>query len=259
MSDPIDAAELPCSAAEAKQRIADNWQRVRDDVAVAAEAAGRAANDIRIVGVCKYVDAEITSWLVDAGCRDLGENRPQALEQKVAWFQEHRPDIAAAIQWHQIGHLQRNKVRRLLAASPLIHSINSERLLDEVTAEANRQEAVVEVLIEVNVSGEAAKTGLSPAELPDLVRRFLAKQNASPGRNRVRILGLMAMAGWGTDVQKARPQFEHLRELRDSLATHTNLTLGELSMGMSGDYDAAIAEGATMVRIGSSLFQGLLN
>src|SRR5690554_3324417 len=116
MSDPIDAAELPCSAAEAKQRIADNWQRVRDDVAVAAEAAGRAANDIRIVGVCKYVDAEITSWLVDAGCRDLGENRPQALEQKVAWFQEHRPDIAAAIQWHQIGHLQRNKVRRLLAA-----------------------------------------------------------------------------------------------------------------------------------------------
>ncbi len=258
MIDPIDPAKLPCSAAEAKQRIADNWQRVRRDVATAAEAAGRAASEVRIVGVCKYVDAEITSWLVDAGCHDLGENRPQALDQKVAWFAEHRPDIAAAIDWHQIGHLQRNKVRRLLAASPLIHSINSERLLNEVTAEAQRREAAVEVLIEVNVSGDAAKTGLSPAELPDLVERFLAKQNASPASGRVRIVGLMAMAGWGTDPHEARPQFARLRELRDSLATRTNLALPELSMGMSGDYDAAIAEGATMVRIGSSVFDGLL-
>lgn len=259
MIDPINVTQLPCSAAEAQQRIADNWQRVCSEVTAAAETTGRIAGDVRIVGVSKYVDAEITSWLVAAGCRDLGENRPQALEQKFTWFAEHQTNVAAEIHWHQIGHLQRNKVRRLLAASPLIHSIDSERLLDEVAAETQRQQTTVDVLIEVNVSGDEAKTGLPPTALSGLLERFLAEQETASQGGHVRIVGLMAMAGWGTDPSQARPQFARLRELRDALVSQTDLDLPELSMGMSGDYEAAIAEGATMVRIGSSLFDGLLS
>lgn len=258
MIDPIDVTQLPCAAVEAQRRIADNWQRVANEVATAAENTGRSATDVRIVGVSKYVDAEITSWLVAAGCRDLGENRPQTLEQKFIWFAEHQTNVASEIHWHQIGHLQRNKVRRLLVATPLIHSIDSERLLDEVLAESQRQQITVDVLIEVNVSGDEAKTGLPPAALSGVVERFAAQQQAGSQGPHVQIVGLMAMAGWGTDPNEARPQFARLRELRDALASQTGLELPELSMGMSGDYKAAIAEGATMVRIGSSLFDGLL-
>lgn len=259
MMDPIDVTQLPCAAAEAQQRIADNWRRVANEVATAAQNAGRSTTDVRIVGVSKYVDAEITSWLVAAGCRDLGENRPQMLEQKFIWFAAHQPQVAAEIHWHQIGHLQRNKVRRLLPSTPLIHSIDGERLLDEVCEEAHRQQASVSVLIEVNVSGDEAKTGLPSAALSGLLERFLAQQKTGSQGGHVRIIGLMAMAGWGTDPNQARPQFARLRELRDALASQTGLKLPELSMGMSGDYEAAIAEGATMVRIGSSLFSGLLH
>ncbi|TWT56140.1 YggS family pyridoxal phosphate-dependent enzyme [Allorhodopirellula solitaria] len=258
MVTPISTPQLPGTADEARQRIAENWNGVCRDVAQAAADAGRTPSEVRIVGVSKYVDAEITSWLVEAGCRDLGENRPQALDQKVHWFAEHRQDLVEGLHWHQIGHLQRNKVRRLLAASPWIHSIDSERLLVEVADHAQRRGDQVDVLIEVNVSDEDAKTGLPAAELTKLVERFLAQQPASSAPSGVRIAGLMAMAGWGTDPQQARPQFARLRELRDALAQQTGLVLPELSMGMSGDYAAAIAEGATMVRIGSRLFAGLL-
>ncbi len=258
MAELIESKQLPCSAADARQRIAENWQRVCLNVAEATAAAGRQVDEVHIVGVSKYVDALITSWLVDAGCRDLGENRPQLLDQKATWFAEHRPDVATEIQWHQIGHLQRNKVRRLLTVKPLVHSIDSERLLDEVLAEAWRQETSVDMLIEVNVSGDQAKTGLPPSELPGLVERFFARPDRSSSSHGVQIVGLMGMAGWGTDPHQARPQFSRLRELRDSLVDQTDVDFPELSMGMSGDYAAAIAEGATLVRIGSSLFEGLL-
>ena len=229
-------------------------------MATGTRAAGRDPSEVRVVGVSKYVDAEITSWLVEAGCCDLGENRPQTLQQKYEWFAQHRSDMAANIRWHQIGHLQRNKVRRLLASGAIVHSIDSERLLHEVTEEAMRQAIGVDVLIEINVSGEAAKTGLPPAELSGMLDRYCSRQVAleSSAIAGVRVLGLMAMAGWGTATDQARPQFARLRELRDQLVTQTGLALNELSMGMSGDYEAAIAEGATMVRIGSNLFTGVL-
>ncbi len=178
--------------------------------------------------------------------------------KKPVWFAENRPQVAEEMKWHQIGHLQRNKVRRLLSASPIIHSVDSERLLDAIVAEANKQAVSIDILIEINVSGDAAKTGLPPAELAGMVERFLVQQSSPSQSGNVQIVGLMAMAGWGTDSQHAHPQFARLRELREAIATQTGLTLPELSMGMSGDYAAAIAEGATMVRIGSSLFNGLL-
>ncbi len=259
MADPIDKTQMQCPAKEAPNRIAENWRRVSSEVATATRTAGRDPSEVRVVGVSKYVDAEITSWLVEAGCCDLGENRPQALQQKYEWFAQQRSDLAANLRWHQIGHLQRNKVRSLLASGAMIHSIDSERLLNEVAEEATRQAISVDVLIEINVSGEAAKTGLPPAELSGLLDRYCSRRAAheSPTCG-VHVLGLMAMAGWGTDLDQARPQFARLRELRDQIAAQTGFALNELSMGMSGDYEAAIAEGATMVRIGSNLFTGVL-
>jgi len=258
MKDPMQTAELTCSIEQAATTIAENWNRVRDEIAQAARDASRVPDEVRIVGVTKYVNAEITSLIVDAGCHALGENRPQMMTQKTQWFTEHRPDVADQITWHQIGHLQRNKVRRLLASHPMIHSVDSERLLVEIDAEALRQSVSIDVLMEINVSEESAKTGLPANELAGILDRFESREREASGVHGVRIIGLMAMAGWGTEPDQARPQFARLRELRDEMRSKTELELPELSMGMSGDYEAAIAEGATTVRIGSSLFQGVL-
>ena len=248
---PINLEQMRCGVEEAKSRISQNWQQVQSEVAEAARAAGREADSVRIVGVTKYVDATITQWLVDAGCIDLGENRPQSLVEKSG-------RLARSIRWHQIGHLQRNKVRRLLAAEPLIHSVDSPRLLEEIDSEAVQQSRLVQVLVEVNVSDEEAKTGLPVDETKELVRKSIESIETRGDDKGARIIGLMAMAGWGTTPDQARRQFAKLRELRSQLQTSIGIPLPELSMGMSGDYAAAIAEGATMVRIGSSLFVGVL-
>ena len=196
--------QLTMSPADAAARISQNWQSVQQDVEAAAKSAGRTAADVRIIGVSKYVDETITGWLVDAGCRDLGENRPQVLMQKHAALVDH----AAPIRWHQIGHLQRNKVRRLLDAKPMIHSIDSVRLLDEIMAQSSHLESPIDVLIELNVSGEDAKTGLPPGELDGLLENYLAKTD-----HRVRIVGMMAMAGWGSEKDIAQKQFAALRNI----------------------------------------------
>lgn len=253
---PISTDQMQCSAAEAPSRIADNWNQIQADVAQAARASDRDFKSVRVIGVSKYVDAEITQWLVDAGCHDLGENRPQLLDEKASV-------IVGPVRWHQIGHLQRNKIRRLLTVDPLIHSVDSERLLEAIDKEAGVQERPVQVLIEVNISGEDAKTGLPVDQLEPVVERWMIRQKAPQSEDGdsefgSRVVGLMAMAGWGTDVDQAKKQFASLRKLRDGLEIKTGLKFPELSMGMSGDYPAAVAEGATMVRIGSSLFAGIL-
>ncbi len=229
-----------------RQRLAENWLRVVHDVEQAASQSSRNLSEVRIVGVTKYVNADMTEALVDVGCRDLGENRPQSLWEKAEKLGGR--DLC----WHQIGHLQRNKIRRTLQYPVVIHSVDSVRLLDAIDDEqrlANDTRAV-DVLLEVNISGEEAKTGMSPNELRDVM--------PSLPRDRVNVRGLMAMAGWGTAGDEARRQFAAVREFRDSLASEFGLPLDELSMGMSGDFAEAIAEGATMVRIGSRIFDGLL-
>lgn len=259
----LSVAQLAVPTETARQRIADNWQATVDDVAGAARAAGRDPGDVAIIGVSKYVDAEITRWLIQAGCRSLGENRPQVLLQKHEWLQTHPSETAAdepasPVRWHQIGHLQRNKVRRLLDADPMIHSVDSARLLDEIISQSSSRDSAIELLIEINVSGEDAKTGLPPEQLGELIEAVQNQPPTQPGQSpHVRLVGLMAMAGWGTDADQARRQFASLRQLRDTAATASGMPLPHLSMGMSGDYEAAIAEGATMVRIGSRLFDGL--
>ncbi|QEF96840.1 Pyridoxal phosphate homeostasis protein [Stieleria maiorica] len=230
--------------------IRRNWMRVTDEVRQAAVAAGRAPDSVRVIGVSKYVDAATTRLLFDAGCCDLGESRPQVLWQKAETVERAVPENAnRSLRWHMIGHVQTNKLRRMLPLGPLIHSVDSERILRAIDGEAHRQERVAEVLLEVNISGDENKTGLSP----DAVGQLLE----IPDLNSVRIIGLMAMAGWGTEPSQAASQFQDVAQLRDRLVASGGHTLPELSMGMSGDFREAIAAGATMVRIGSALFEGV--
>ena len=228
-----------------QQRIADNWQCIQQKVREAATASNRSPESVRIIGVSKYVDEELTRALTQAGCRDLGESRPQVLWQKAESMLDVEP-----LAWHIIGHLQRNKVRRALRCGPLIHSVDSTRLLEAIAEEAVLQDTCVRILLEVNISGDDAKTGFLPEEIGAVLE--------STPRAGIEVQGLMAMAGWGTDPAAARKQFEKTRDLRDQLESATGQNLPELSMGMSGDYQEAIRAGATMVRIGSSLFEGVM-
>jgi hypothetical protein len=228
-----------------RERLKQNWERVEDEVLRAAEGCGRSGSSVKTIGVSKYVDAETTLALVQAGCHDLGESRPQSL-----WKKAESLALDTEIRWHLIGHLQRNKVRRLLHHRPVIHSIDSQRLLLAVAEESASQDLQTSVLLEVNISGDEAKTGFRPQALAEVL--------ISPPEG-IRVIGLMAMAGWGTDRDDARRQFEKTRELRDQLQQQGDCLLPELSMGMSGDFREAIAAGATMVRIGSRLFEGVID
>lgn len=229
-----------------RTRVADNWRQAVAAVAAAATAAGRSSDEVRIIGVSKYVDTETTAALIAAGCRDLGEARPQQLLAKSA---EQLSDTA--VRWHLIGPLQRNKARRLLPVVDTIHSVDSLKLLRYLDTVASEEQARVRVLLEVNISGDATKHGFTRATLSAAAERGLTT-------SAVEVVGLMGMAGLHSDADEARRQFASLRSLRDETAAATGLRLPELSMGMSGDFVAAIAEGATQVRIGSRLFEGLL-
>lgn len=223
--------------------IAENVARVRERIAVAATAAGRDPASVRLVAVSKYVDVTAAAELLAAGCIDLGESRPQELWDKAA-----APELTG-VHWHLIGRLQRNKVRRTLPLVSMIHSIDSERLLTAIDEQAAELGLTPRVLLEVNCSGETAKQGFTA----DDVRRLLP---ALGELKRVSVGGLMTMASLEGDESTARVAFGALRNLRDKLTGDCppNVTLDELSMGMSGDFEAGIAEGATIVRIGSLLF-----
>ena len=233
--------------------IADNLYRVRERIARAAAQAGRNAEEITLVGVTKYVGVHEAAELVAAGCFDLGESRPQELWSKAE-------EIAAAggqagVRWHLIGHLQRNKIRRTLPLVSLIHSVDSPRLLaaiDEAHAEMGDNAPPVSVLLEVNTYGESAKHGLTPDEVEPLLATTLNYPN-------VAIRGLMTMAALDGGLEIAAGNFAALRELRDRLRTTIpdGIQLNELSMGMSGDFEVAIREGATIVRVGSVLWENL--
>ena len=216
-------------------------------IAVAAERSGRTADDVTLVAVTKYVDAEVTELMIKAGAVVLGENRPQVLEEKTATLDQD------PVKWHMIGHLQTNKVKKILRQTALIHSVDSQRLVDAIEKQALAWELNVDVLLEVNVSGETAKHGVAPSELGELLTHCQSLKA-------VRVKGLMAMAGLDSgDEDQTRAQFALLRRLRDQHRTFEcqSVQLDELSMGMSGDFEMAIEEGATLVRVGSTLYEGV--
>ena len=230
-------------------RLADNLQRVTAEIATACDQAGRSPNEVTLVAVTKYAGMAWVRRLVELGIRDLAESRPQQLVERAE-------QLPSDVRWHQIGHLQRNKVKSLLARTAMIHSIDSLRLLERIAEVVGSAPADhpnrPRVLLEVNVSGEPAKDGLSIAELTSQWDALQAVPN-------IDIAGLMTMAPLADDPEAARPVFRELRQLRDNLAARSapHVKLTELSMGMSGDFVVAIEEGATLVRIGSRLFEGL--
>src|SRR5262245_11223667 len=237
---------MPFSPTEVASRIRDNLARVRENIAAAASRAGRSAESLTLVGVTKYVQPETARLLVEAGLTDLGESRAQELWRKA----EGLADLK--VRWHMIGHLQRNKVKRTLPLANLIHSGDSLRLLQEIDKEAAAQALVAHVLLEANVSGDASKTGLKPCEIEPIFPEVIKLKN-------VGVKGLMTMAGLEGGAERARHDFAALRELRGQLRPKCsdNIALNELSMGMSGDYQVAIEEGSTIVRVGSALFEGI--
>lgn len=229
-----------------RQQIADNVSRVRERIAHAALAAGRSPEEIELVAVSKYVGPQEAAALLSAGCRVLGESRPQQLAEKC-----DSPLLADAT-WHLIGQLQRNKVRRVLPLVELIHSIDSRRLLEAVSRIAVETATPARLLLEVNCSGDAEKSGLSEDGLLELLPLL-------PKLPHVEVRGLMTMAARDGGESAAARNFAALRKLRDRAAAEAppGVALTELSMGMSGDFEVAIREGATIVRIGSLLFCGV--
>lgn len=228
------------------QRIAENVARVRDAIERAAQRSQRRADEIRLIAVSKYVDTDVIEALLEAGCYDLGESRPQHLWNKAEQLVE-RP-----VHWHMIGHLQRNKARRTLPWIDLLHAGDSLRLLETINQLSIESNRTCRVLVEVNVSGDETKHGFRPEQVPEVLDQAVRW----PG---LQICGLMAMARWGSEPEEARYDFVALRQLRDRLvaAAPDQVRLDHLSMGMSSDFEVAIEEGATMVRVGSTLFEGV--
>ena len=227
---------------ELRQILADRLTSVRDRIAVAARGAGRDPTAVTLVAVTKSVTARVAGIVADLGTRDLGEGRPQELWKKAEAITE--------VRWHLVGHLQRNKIDRTVPLTALVHSVDSVRLLDALDAFGRTSGKPVPVLLEVNCSGEANKGGFRPDDVPPLGDKLVSLAGVTVG-------GLMTMAGHFDDPQLCRPAFAQLRDLRDRLRAATGLPLPELSMGMSNDFEVAVGEGATLVRVGTTLFEGL--
>ena len=228
--EPTIARTLPANLAAVEQRIA-----------AACGRAGRVRSEVTLIAVTKTVSAEVAGCLSALGIHDLGENRPQELERKAK-------QLVNAINWHMIGHLQRNKAELVAPLACLIHSVDSVRLLRELERVGEKQGRAIPVFLEINASGEASKHGFAPAELVELGETISAL-------HRVVVRGLMTMAALA-QPEAARPTFAKLRELRDRLKGELKPPhhLEHLSMGMSNDFEIAIEEGATYIRLGTVLF-----
>jgi pyridoxal phosphate enzyme (YggS family) len=228
--------------------LADRLAAVEGRLHAACARAGRPRAAVTLVAVTKTVPAAVAGLLPGLGVRDLGESRPQELWRKAA-------TLAADVRWHLVGHLQRNKVERTLPLVHRLHSVDSLRLLQAVEAACSAAPPPVRplpVLLEVNASREAAKHGFAPEEMPALAA-------AVAGLRHVRVDGLMTLAAYEEDPERCRPTFAALRELRDRLRERLGPghPLEHLSMGMSNDFEVAVEEGATLVRLGTVLFEGL--
>ena len=229
------------------RRIADNLARVRQRIADRAARSGRSADEIALVAVTKYVGEAEVRALVEAGCTVLGESRPQQLWPKAETLRD------LPIRWHMVGHLQRNKARRTLPLVEMVHSADTPQLVETIDRIAGELGRPMPILLEINVSGESAKHGFAPGDVEPLLAQL-------PGYANVKVRGLMCMAGFHGSPEAARRDFAALRELRDRLRPNCPeaVPLEDLSMGMSGDYEVAIEEGATIVRIGSAWYEGVL-
>jgi len=220
--------------------LADNLRTVLASIAAAATRAGREPGSVRLVAVTKTWPAETVREIVEAGQRALGENKVQELLGKV-------PELPAEVEWHLIGHLQQNKTRKILPHCALIHSVDSADLARQVSRLAGELGITAKILLQVNVANDDAKFGFPVSEVHACFGELIALPH-------LEIRGLMTVPPYDDDLEKVRPHFKKLRDLRDELTAAHQCELPELSMGMSHDFALAIEEGATLVRIGSSIF-----
>lgn len=227
--------------AEIRERV----RRVQERIAEACRRAGRDPAAVRVVGVTKGFAAEVAAAAARAGLVDLGENRVQEARDKIPRVRELAGPVDVC--WHLVGHLQRNKARWAVQLFTWVHSVDSPELAHELSRRAASAGRTVEVLVEVNVAGEATKHGTTPERAPELVELAAVL----PG---LRVRGLMTVAPQAPDPEEVRWVFRALRELRDRIRTDRGLELPELSMGMTDDYEVAVEEGATLVRLGRALF-----
>jgi pyridoxal phosphate enzyme (YggS family) len=221
-------------------QISNNLINIHSRIQDAAHRVGRQVSDVRLVAVSKTYPPAVIQEAWNAGQHVFGENRVQDALPKIA-------ELPAEAEWHFIGHLQSNKIRKALPAFTLIHGVDNLELAQQINRIAGEMGLTANILLEINVSGEASKFGFSPTDLRQNLEGLLCLPN-------IRINGLMTMAPYSEDPETARPVFSKLRILRDELAAKTGQALRELSMGMSGDFEVGIEEGATIVRIGSSIF-----
>ncbi len=223
------------------ETIADRFARVRGKIAAAAATAGRKAEDVELIAVSKTHPPEaIRAAVEESGQTLFGESRLQEARAK-------QPLLPGRLRWHFIGHLQKNKIRAALSHFELFHGIDSLELAQQFQRIATEEALLPKVLLEVNVAGEASKFGFNPGTIEQQLETLLAC-------DRLSIEGLMCIPPLAPTPEHSRRYFVALRELRDRLQTSARFGLPHLSMGMSGDYEVAIEEGATLVRVGTALF-----
>jgi len=228
--------------------IAENLRRVRQRIAAAAERAGRDPAEVRLVAVTKTIEPGRILRAYQAGVREFGENRVQEAQGKLLSLSQARPREFQDMHWHMVGHLQTNKAKVAVQLFEMIHSVDSLRLAEILSRYAVASGKVIPVLLEVNVAREPTKYGLVPEDLPAVVGQLRELPN-------LRVEGLMTVAPMVADPEEVRPVFRQLRELRDRLREEFPQNLWpHLSMGMTDDFEVAVEEGATIVRIGRAIF-----
>lgn len=221
--------------------LAENLKVVRDKIAAAAKRSGRSPEDITAIAVTKTHPPELINEAIDLGVTDIGENKVQEIIEKY--------DKVKPVRWHLIGHLQTNKVKYIIDKVYMIHSVDSEKLMREIDRRAAECGVVMKILIQINISGEETKFGIAPEELEDLLMCAATLEH-------VKVCGLMTIAPKSNDNMSNRLHFHNMHEiyLDISKKKYDNVIMEHLSMGMSGDYEAAIEEGSDTVRIGRALF-----
>lgn len=220
--------------------LAENLTQIQQRIKAACERAGRDPSSVTLLAVSKGHPPEAIREAMELGLQFFGESKIQEAKVKI-------PQCPGRARWHLIGHLQTNKARDAVQFFEMIHSVDSLHLAEEINKRAEQMAKFMPVLIEVNLAGEASKFGYKPDSL-------LAELNHLNALQRLEIHGLMTMASWSPDPERARPVFRALRELKSRCEDKLGAPLQHLSMGMSGDFEPAIEEGATLVRIGTSLF-----
>ena len=222
--------------------IQENLEEVRENIRKACEKAGRSQKDVTLIAVSKTKPLFMLEEAYEAGARDFGENKVQEILEKC-------PKMPEDARFHMIGHLQTNKIKYVIDRAVLIHSIDSIRLAEAVNAEAKKHDRIMPVLVEVNVAQEESKSGFLVEETEEAIRKIAKLSN-------IRVEGLMTIAPFVENAEENRQYFVKLRKLSVDIAAKNidNVTMNVLSMGMTGDYQTAIEEGATMVRVGTGIF-----